>query len=65
MKLTILILLLLGTALYLGGWAVDRYGSPDSRVNMDSLPLYMLGIALWAIDAVLFIGYALWRLFFA
>jgi hypothetical protein len=62
-KIIIIILLAIGAALLAWGWAVDRFVA-NARANLDSLPLAVAGIGVLAIDFILLIGYALYRLFF-
>jgi hypothetical protein len=62
MKILLVILLAIGVALLACGWTVDRFVA-NARANLDSLPLAVAGIFVLAIDVILLISYALWRLF--
>ena len=48
-KIIFSVLFLISAASLIGGWYTDIYGGADAHVNMNSLPLYVLG----AIAAVL------------
>lgn len=63
MRLIILILLAIGAALLACGWTVNRFVA-NARANLDFIPYAVAGVGVLAIDFILLVGYALYRLFF-
>lgn len=63
MKIVIIVLLATGAAMLACGWTVDRLVA-NARANLDFLPLAVAGLGVLAIDLLLLVGYATYRLFF-